>query len=874
MSCSKQHNDSTSSPKSPSGSLPLVGRAGEGGAAGTRVSRPYSLPRLMLAIAVAMSVACARANEQISYVLLPPSTTLVGPHAQQRFLIERSIDGRYVGEILPDAAIESTPFVSSNPAVATVDDAGIVHPVADGEVTITKAVGGMQISAAIRVTDMAAVPERSFRNDVQPVLAKMGCNMGTCHGALAGKGGFKLSLRGYDADADFASITRGARGRRIEPTEPGLSLLLSKPTMAVPHKGGLRFKPDSEAYKTIADWIGQGAVPPRDDDPRIESLEVFPAEVTLKPGDEQRVIVRAKYSDGRISDITPWAKFAATNDALASVDDDGRIKVNGHGGGAVTVWYSSKVINLRITSPYESDAPDALFADAPRRNFIDELVLEQLKLLKLPPSPRADDATFIRRAHLDAIGRLPTVEEVRAFLADPAADKRDRLIDGLLQREEFVDYWTYQWSDLLLLNGTKLRPDAVKSFYLWIRERVEQNMPWNEFARQIVTSRGGSLDNGATNFYAIHQDPETMTENVSQAFLGLSIGCAKCHNHPLEKWTNDQYYAMANLMARVRAKGWGGDARNGDGVRTLYVASRGDLLQPSTGEPQPPAPLDGEPLDAGSPEDRREYLANWLTAPENPYFARAIANRIWANFFGVGLVEPIDDMRLSNPASNEALLAAAAKHLVDNHYDLKSLMRAIMQSEAYQRSSVPLQASQDDRRNYACYYPRRLMAEVALDAISQVAAVPSQFKQVEYPGADFQPTDAYADGTRALELYDSAVVAPFLRTFGRHTRMITCQCERSNEPSLVQALHLSNGETILQKLAAKEGKIEIQLASGAPAYRIVEDLYLSALSRYPTDGEMTQLLAAIDEAGVEQRREAIEDVFWAVMSSREFLFNH
>jgi hypothetical protein len=494
--------------------------------------------------------------------------------------------------------------------------------------------------------------------------------------------------------------------------------------------------------------------------------------------------------------------------------------------------------------------------------------------LNLPPAPAADDATFIRRAFLDTIGKLPTAEEVGDFLADESPEKRDRLIDSLLAREEYVDYWTYQWSDLLLINGTRLRPEAVKAFYFWIRERVRENVPWDEFAREIVLARGSSLENGGSNFFALHQDPETMTENVSQAFLGLSIGCAKCHNHPLEKWTNDQYYAMANLFARVRAKGWAGEFRAGDGARTLFVADRGDLIQPSKGTPQAPAPLDAEPLAEDGSLDRREYLADWLTSPDNPYFARAITNRLWANFVGVGLVEPIDDMRLSNPASNEELLAAASKYLVDQNFDLRALMRAILQSAAYQRSSIPAEGSRDDTRNYAQYYPRRLMAEVALDAISQVTGVPSEFTQIEFPGTDVEKTEFYPKGTRALEIYDSAVVSRFLRTFGRHQRVITCQCERSNEPSLVQALHVSNGETILKKCAAKDGRVEALFTSGLPDYRIVEELYLSALSRYPTDGELVQILEVLNGAPADMRRAALEDVFWAVLSSREFLFNH
>jgi hypothetical protein len=390
----------------------------------------------------------------------------------------------------------------------------------------------------------------------------------------------------------------------------------------------------------------------------------------------------------------------------------------------------------------------------------------------------------------------------------------------------------------------------------------------------VVVARGSSIENGATNFYALHPDSESITENISQAFLGLSIGCAKCHNHPLEKWTNDQYYAMANLFARVRAKGWGGEARSGDGARTLFVDDHGDLVQPSKGVPQPAAPLDAKPLSADYSGDRREYLAEWLTSPTNPYFARSITNRVWANFFGVGLIEPIDDLRLSNPASNEELLSATSKFLIDHKFDLKALMREILQSAAYQRSSIPVGASRDDTRNYSHYYPKRLMAEVSLDAISQVTAVPTEFTQIEYPGSDFVKTEFYAKGTRAVQLYDSAVVSRYLRTFGRNQRVITCQCERSNEPSLVQALHLSNGDTILKKLEAKDGRIDALLTGGLRNYRIIEELYLAALSRYPTDRELASLLATMNGAPAGERRAVLEDIYWAVLSSREFLFNH
>lgn len=351
------------------------------------------------------------------------------------------------------------------------------------------------------------------------------------------------------------------------------------------------------------------------------------------------------YSDGRSEDVTHLAKFTASAEAVASVDEHGNVSVTGSGEGAVTAWFSSQIVIAGITVPWPNSIPAEVYATAPRRNFIDDIVLDQLQQLQLRPSPRCSDEVFIRRAFLDTIGTLPTADEVRTFLADTAPEKRDRLIETLLARPEFIDYWTYHWSDLLLLNGNELRPDAIAAWYRWIRQQVATDAPWDRFVRELVTAKGSSIDNGATNFFARHQAPEDMAENVSQAFLGLSIGCARCHNHPLEKWTNDQYYAFANLFSRVRAKGWGGDARNGDGKRTLVTASSGELVQPRTGKPQPPAPLDETPIDFNAPGDRREYLADWLVSPRNKLFARSITNRVWKNYFGVGLVEQVDDMR-------------------------------------------------------------------------------------------------------------------------------------------------------------------------------------------------------------------------------------
>ncbi|MBX3444747.1 MAG: DUF1553 domain-containing protein [Planctomyces sp.] len=797
--------------------------------------------------------------------LLPQTIELRGRDSQSPLLLQTARGEDSGGQVR-----EGVEFRSSDPGVAEVVD-GVVVPRGNGQATITAVVAGESAESRVTVMDFDAETVWDFRNDVLPVLAKAGCNMGACHGALAGKGGFRLSLRGYDPLADHVAITQQDRGRRIELADPGRSLFLAKPTGALAHKGGVRFEVDSREYRILSEWIAAGASAPTEDDARVERLEILPGLSVQNVGDVQQMLVRAWFSDGEVRDVTPWVKWASANEAVVRIDDDGLATIIGPGEGAVTAWYSQQIAIARVTAPYP-ESPQLAYD--PPRNFIDEHVDRQLARLNLPASPRCDDATFLRRACLDTIGTLPTIDETRAFLADENPDKRDRLIDELLQRPEYIDYWTYKWSDVLMINGTLLRPPAVKSYYQWVRQQVERNTRWDEFVRQILVATGSSLENGATNFYALHQSPEDMTENACQAFLGLSIGCAKCHNHPLEKWSNDQYYAMANLFSRVKAKGWGGEPRNGDGLRTVYVSAHGELMQPRTGKPQPPTPLDGEPLAFDDPDDRRRKLADWLTSRDNPYFARAIANRVWGNFFSVGLVMPLDDLRVSNPASNEELLQAISQHVVEHDFDLKPLMRAILQSNAYQRSSDPLPGNATEQRFYSRYYPRRLMAEVLLDAVSQVTSVPTKFDQIAFPGADKQATDFYPLGTRALQLYDSAVESYFLQTFGRNQRRITCECERSEEPSMVQVLHISNGDTLNEKLKAAGNRIAALLDQGAGNDELIDEAYLAGLSRLPSAEERQRLAEALDEAGSEDRRAAVEDLFWAVLSSREFLFNH
>jgi hypothetical protein len=703
--------------------------------------------------------------------------------------------------------------------------------------------------------------------------------MGACHGALAGKGGFRLSLRGYDSTTDHFNITRQDRGRRIDLSNPAESLLLMKATGTVPHKGGVRLQKDSDDYRLLEMWIASGAIGPRPTDPKIERIEVSPSDVSLSMHDTQHITVRAIYTNGRSEDVTNWAKFTSTDEAIAAVDEQGKVTILGAGEGAVSVWFSSKIALASIRVPFATDTKiaevDRFRAPQSDVSQLDRIVSNHLASLGLEPSPICSDSEFIRRSSLDATGCLPSEEAVKAFLADTSPDKRSRWIDQLLTSPSYVDYWTYRWSDLLTLNSNLLRTDGMKAYYQWIRSRVENNTPWDDFVREIVTARGEALQNGATNFYAINQDPESMTENVCQAFLGLSIGCAKCHNHPLEKWTNDQYYAMANMFARVRAKGWGGEVRNGDSARTVMVADRGDLIQPLRGIPQPPAPLDGTPLDPNDTADRRIALADWMVSRDNPYFTRAIVNRIWAAYFGVGIVNSVDDLRLSNPASNEALMDYLCRELVAMDYDLKRFMQLIMNSETYQRSSESNDRNINDKKYFSRYYPRRLMAEVIHDAIVDITGVPSVFDRIAYLGGDKTPTTFYAKGTKAIQLFDSSVESGFLRTFGRNQRRITCECERSDEPSIIQVLNLNNGDTLNEKLTASGGIVDQLLEKhGANHSAIIESAYLRCLSRYPTESEQRAMLDEFSKVPSAEQRVFLEDFLWSLMTSREFLFNH
>jgi hypothetical protein len=706
----------------------------------------------------------------------------------------------------------------------------------------------------------------NFRQHVIPVFTKMGCNQGACHGALAGKGGFKLTLRGYDPEVDYDVMTRQALGRRVSLADPAASLILQKATFAIPHGGGKRFAKDSLEYKVISEWITDGAAPPSEKDKEVVSLQVTPATATLKIGDEQQLNVIAKYADGSTMDVTRWTKYTSTDEGVATVDDTtGKVKMNGSGEAAITLWYSSRVLYARLSVPFPNQTTADSYAGFTVKSFIDELAQKKWKQLNLAPSKTADDATFIRRAFLDATGTLPSAEEVEQFLTDKAADKRAKLVDGLLDREEYVDYWAYKWSDLMLVSSRKLNATAMWDFYNWIRESVRQNKHWDQFARDIFTSTGSTRDQGALNYFVLHKDPILLSENATQAFLGQRLTCARCHNHPMEKWTQTQYYQMANLFSRVGIKNGATAAEN-----VVFAKLQGDVNHPRLLKPMRPAPLDGEALALNDSRDRRAHFAAWLTSPNNPYFARSFVNRVWGNFMGRGLIDPIDDVRATNPASNEELLSALTADFIKNGFDQKRLIRQIMNSSLYQLSSESNATNQSDNKYYSRYIIKRLPAEVMLDAMSQVTGVPTAFAGMPA-------------GTRAMQLPDVRVQSQFLDVFGRPARVICDAGERSSDPSIAQALHVINGDTLNKKLSQPDGVVALFQKLGLSDARMVDQLYLSAYSRFPTDDERSTILGNLSQARLakaspeavkDARRQAVEDMAWALLTSKEFLFNH
>ncbi|MDX1931425.1 MAG: DUF1553 domain-containing protein [Capsulimonadales bacterium] len=768
---------------------------------------------------------------------------LAGPYASYRFLVEDR-----QGTAVRDVS-DAVRFRIADPTVVRITD-GTVRGLRNGETSVTIRKDDRELTVPVQVTGLVADPAPRFVTDVLPVLTRSGCNMGGCHGAASGKGGFRLSLQGYDPDADHESITRAAGARRVNPAQPENSLLLRKPTMAVPHRGGRALEAGSPEYRLLADWIRAGMPGPKAGEPEVLGLDAVPAVRTLPVGGRQRFRVLARFSDGTRRDVTSETLFSGSDSTVVSVTPDGTATVTGKGEGAVLVRYRDLVTTSTIVSPF---APP--LRTVPKGNTpLDRILLRKLAGLGLQPSSRCSDADFLRRAYLDLIGTLPEADTVRAFLADRDPQKREKLVDALFERPEYTDYWTLRWGDILRSSRNALGDKGLIAFNRWLRDSVATNKPWNRLTRELVLASGSTFDNGPANYYRASAGPEALTETTAQVFLGVRIQCARCHNHPYERWKQDQYYRLAAFFARVRTK----DGANPD-EKVIHTAGTGDVTHPRTKQAVTPAALDATPLPATFAGDRRRALADWLTGPDNPFFARILVNRIWKHFMGQGLAEPVDDLRVTNPPTNPELLDYLAKDFVRNGYDVRRLIRTIMVSDAYQRSAIETPTNAADTKYYSRFFVKRVPAEPLLDALTVATGVPEKF-------------GGYPAGLRATELPDTTAQSYFLDLFGRPARNIVCQCERIDAPNLSQVLHFVNGKNINARLASENGRVARLIGAKTPDNLLIEELYLAALSRYPTEEE--RLDALVNLAAAKDRRKEAEDILWALLNSKEFLFNH
>ncbi|HEX5103511.1 MAG TPA: DUF1549 and DUF1553 domain-containing protein [Pirellulaceae bacterium] len=696
----------------------------------------------------------------------------------------------------------------------------------------------------------------NFENDIVPILSRYGCNASGCHGKAEGQNGFKLSVFGFDPRADHRALTVEGRGRRVFPAAPEKSLLLLKASGGMPHGGGVRIPPERPEYATLQRWIAQGMPFGSADDPTIVKIELSTRETTLAMGQSLPLAVTATWSNGRIEDVTSLARFQSNNDGRAAVDEAGLVTAGQSPGvAAVMASYLGQVDALHVVVP-RSEPVDP-YPMVEEFNFIDGHVYRRLKQLQIVPAEVCSDAEFLRRVYLDLIGTLPTSDEARAFLADGRTNRRALLVEQLLQRPEFADYWALKWADLLRVDRQALGHKGAYDFYRWIHESLATAKPLDVMAREIVTAEGPLAETPPANFYSAVREPGKAASTVSQVFLGVRIECAQCHHHPFDRWSQEDYFGMTAYFAQLQ--------RKSTPLGEILLAE-GDpaTTHPRTGQAIPAHAL-AQPMREKNPAgDRRQELAAWLTAPENPWFARNIANRVWAHLLGRGLVEPVDDFRATNPPSNPELLNALAAHLASQRFDLRSLLRAVCASRTYQHASHTNETNAKDEQNYSRALYKRMDAEVLLDALCQTTGVPDQF-------------DGAPAGTRAIELWDSQVEHYFLRLFGRPVRQTACECERVVEPSVAQVLHLLNSERVDGKLRHEAGRVAELAQSETSDQRLVEELYLTALSRYPSDAERNtgvEYLAAAALGDVSQRRARAEDLLWTLLNSLEFVFNH
>lgn len=806
-----------------------------------------SLPtRLAITLLLLASPQAAWAQAKIVGIsVYPPDVKLHTKLDRQRFIVVANRDDGVTLDVTKQAVakLADATFARLEP--------GLLLPLADGQTTLDVEFQGHKAAAPVLVKDAAADRPISFQLDVMPVFMRSGCNTGSCHGAARGKDGFRLSLFGYDPQGDYFRLTREIGTRRINLAVPEDSLLMEKTSGKVPHTGGKQFDADSEYYATLLRWLKAGAPNDAAPTPKVERVELYPTSAVLEGADStQPFIARAVYADGTDRDVTNLAVFLTNNDNSAPINPSGVVTAAARGEAFVMARFETHTVGSQVLVLPK----DLQYAPPPAgANYVDQLVGAKLNKVRVLPSALCTDEEFLRRVSIDITGTLPTEEEYQAFMADADPQKRAKLVDRLLEKKEFSEIWAMKWAELLMVKSSN--QVSYKSMFLyhsWLTDKIANNVPLNQMVTDLLSATGGTFTSPATNYYQIETDTLKTAENVAQVFMGIRTQCTQCHNHPFDRWTMDDYYSFAAFFSQIGRK-------RGEDYRETVIFNRGggEVNHPVGGRVMQPKFLGGPAPDLAG-QDRRVVMAKWLTSPENPYFATSVANRVWAHFFGRGIVEPIDDVRVSNPASNPELFAALGKKLIEYNYDFKRLVRDICNSQAYQRSSTRNESNQGDTRNFAHANVRRIPAEMLLDCIGQVTETKEKFRGLPL-------------GARAVQIADGQTSTYFLTTFGRAKRETVCACEANTDPSLSQSLHMLNGDTAHGKVA-QGGVVKKLLEAGKSPAQGIESLYIRCLTRKPTPEETAKLLAVV--ASAENPQVGLEDVFWAVLNSREFMFNH
>jgi hypothetical protein len=807
------------------------------------------------------TIAMPRPAEVQALAVQPAAIKLKGMDDSAQLVLSGNLSGGPIQDLTGEVK-----YAVANPAIVRVTPSGRVVPLANGTTEITASYGDKSAKVAVTTESCDVNLPINFGNQIVPVFTKLGCNGGGCHGKSGGQNGFALSLLGFVPELDFQTLVKENRGRRLFPASPDHSLLLRKASGQMAHGGGKRMEVDSDEYKLVRRWIASGTPFGKKEDPVVTRITVVPEKQVMTRNNRQQFAVYAHYSDGAVQDVTQRAQYESNDQEVAVVDGGALVRtLEMSGEAAIMARYQAQVAVLRVTVPLGAKIPDYKFE---YKTVVDRFTHKKWQELGMVPSGLCTDEQFIRRASLDITGTLPTPDEVKRFLADTNPNKRDKLVDGLLERPEYSYLFANKWADILKVKRGQ-QPGSAQgtfAFHAWIRESIAADKPYDQFVREILAANGDPSQSPPTMWFSQLQNPEQFVDDTAQVFLGQRLACAQCHHHPYEKWSQDDYWGLAAFFGRVGRKAVqqpGGANNQQSAVQVIYTTRRGSVTNKRTGQAAPMQPLAGEPMKVAEDDDPRQKLVDWMVDAKNPFFARAVANRYWAHFFGRGIVDPLDDMRVTNPPSNPELLDALAKELLDHKYSLKELVRVICKSRTYQLSAAPNEFNKQDKQAYARYYPRRMSAEVLYDAVNQVTASPSSFGNL--------PQDRHAP-RRAIMLPDESFNSYFLDVFGRPQRISACECERVNEANLAQALHLLNSDEVQNKLTRGGGRADLLAKDKRADAEKVEELFLWAFARRPSPEHLRLAVEHINR-NAQNKKQAYENILWALINTKEFVFN-